>query len=235
MQDRAEHLALAAAAGRSIWKARGAKKLPCGVLGAERHSWISSPSRAMRAACALQRRLGLLVDHRPDVGREQRRDRRSSAPPWRPPASRSASSAMSSCTNSTRSAEQRWPALWKRGDQHVAHHLLGQRRGIDDHRVLPAGLGDQRHDRPVRGGERAVDGARGLGRAGEGDAGDARIGDQRRADRRRRRPAADAARRPGTPAWCSRRTAARGDQRRLLGRLGDHRIAGGQRRASPGR
>ena len=39
-----------------------------------------------------------------------------------------------------------------RGDD-VLHHLLGQSGGIDDHRVDPAGLGDQRDDRPVVVGE----------------------------------------------------------------------------------
>jgi hypothetical protein len=100
----------------------------------------------------------------------------------------------------------------------VVGDLLGQRGGVDDHGVDAAGLGDQRHDRAVLGRERPVDGARDLGRAGEGDAGD-RGGDQRRADapspgraaapRRARRPRAAAAPRRG------------GDQRRLLGGLGD--------------
>ena len=58
----------------------------------------------------------------------------------------------------------------ERGRDHVAGDLLGQRRAVDDHRVLAAGLGDQRDDRAVALGERAVDRVRGLGRAGEGDA-----------------------------------------------------------------
>ena len=32
----------------------------------------------------------------------------------------------------------------ERGSQHVDHYLLGERRRIDDHRVHPAGFGDQR-------------------------------------------------------------------------------------------
>ena len=36
-------------------------------------------------------------------------------------------------------------------------HLLGQRGAVDDHRVDAAGLGDQRHDRAVLRGQRAVD------------------------------------------------------------------------------
>jgi hypothetical protein len=68
------------------------------------------------------------------------------------------------------------------GGQKIGDDLFGERRGIDDHRVLPAGFGDQRHDRPGPLGQRKVDGARGFGRAGEGNAGDSRVGDERPAD-----------------------------------------------------
>ena len=82
-------------------------------------------------------------------------------------------------------------------------------------------------------GERAIDGAGDFGRAGEGDAGDARIGDQ----------AAPTVAVAGNEMQRARRHAGvvqqrngeRGDQRRLLGRLGDHRIAGGERGGRPGR
>ena len=40
-------------------------------------------------------------------------------------------------------------AVEGRGED-VAHRLLGQRRGIDDHRVHAAGFGDQRNDRAAR-------------------------------------------------------------------------------------
>ena len=75
----------------------------------------------------------------------------------------------------------------------------------------------------------ALDQPRHVGRAGEHHALDAR----------RRRPArAPTSPSPGrscsapagTPASCRMRTACGGDQRRLLGRLGEHRVAGGQRR-----
>ena len=97
-------------------------------------------------------------------------------------------SATSSWRNSTRSAEQRWPALSKAERERVVHHLLGQRRGIDDHAVQPAGLGDQLDDRAVARGERPVDGDTGVGAAGEGNAIDAPIADQRGADRSHRVP-----------------------------------------------
>ena len=64
----------------------------------------------------------------------------------------------------------------------IVGDLLGQRGGVDDHGVDAAGLGDQRHDRAVLGGERAVDRARHLRRAGEDDAGDIAMRDERRAD-----------------------------------------------------
>ena len=110
----------------------------------------------------------------------------------------------------------------------VVGHLLGQRRGVDDHGVDAAGLGDQRHDGAVFIGQRAVDGAAGFGRAGEGDTGDARIGDEARTNgavaghemQRARRHAGIVQQRHGE----------RGDQRRLLGRLGDDGIAGDKRR-----
>ena len=119
-------------------------------------------------------------------------------------------------------------ALEGRGED-VAHRLFGQRRGIDDHRVEAAGLGDQH--RVGRGslGKLAFDQARDLGRAGEADAGDARIGGQRPADRRpvTRQQLQHILR---NARLMQQRHGARGDQRRLLGGLGQHRVAGDKRR-----
>ena len=56
--------------------------------------------------------------------------------------------------------------------------MLRQRRAVDDHRVLAAGLGYQ-HRIVVAPRKLAVDAARDRGRAGEEHAGDARVGDQR--------------------------------------------------------
>src|SRR5437016_5195137 len=64
------------------------------------------------------------------------------------------------------------------GDHDVVDDLLGERRGVDDHSVVAAGFGDERHDRPRALRQREIDVLRGLDRAGEGDAGDAWIGDQ---------------------------------------------------------
>jgi hypothetical protein len=69
------------------------------------------------------------------------------------------------------------------GGQKIGDDLFGERRGIDEHRVLPAGFGDERHNRPGPPGEIEVVPARGLGRAGSGDPSDARIGGQRRGPR----------------------------------------------------
>ena len=118
----------------------------------------------------------------------------------------------------------------ERRGQRIEHELLGQGRRIGDHRVLPAGLGDQ-HRRPAVGieplRELPVDRLRHFGRAGEHHAVDRRIADQ---------PSADLAvagqklqRRARHARLVQDRHGERGDQRRLLGRLGDHRIARGQR------
>ena len=69
------------------------------------------------------------------------------------------------------------------GGQKIGDDLFGERRGIDKRRVLPAGFGDKRHNRPGPPGEIEVVAGRGLGRAGEGDPSDARIGGQRREPR----------------------------------------------------
>ena len=113
------------------------------------------------------------------------------------------------------------------GNQDVLHHLLGQRRRIDDHGVLPARLGDQA--RPAAFGQAAVDALRHFGRASEYHALDARIGHQSCAHRF---PGAGQelqhfARDTGLVQQGDSQT---GDQWRLLGRLGEHRAAGRQRR-----
>ena len=182
---------------------------------------------------AVEPRLGVVVDHRTDMGRRIARiAERQFARGARDHLDHAVGHVLLHAEQPQRRAALAGRAE-RRGD-HVVGDLLGQRGGIDDHGVDAAGLGDQRHDRAVLGGERAVDGAADLGRAGEGDAGDARH--RRPAPRRPcRRRARDAARSTGTPAWCSSRTASARDQRRLLGGLGHHRIAGDQRRARPGR
>ncbi|MCY1176494.1 hypothetical protein D9M73_167690 [compost metagenome] len=72
-------------------------------------------------------------------------------------------------------------AVESRGND-VDDDLFGECRGVDDHRVLAAGFGDQR-DRAALGvqaaGEVALDDPGHLGGAGEHHAADALVGDQR--------------------------------------------------------
>jgi hypothetical protein len=110
--------------------------------------------------------LGLGVDHRPDVGaqvpgiaecqRIHRAEEHLGRSRRYPPAHRAA---------------QRRAALARRlegrGDD-VAHRLFGQRGGIDDHGVEPAGLGDQRASGAQIRGHARCDAPRRLGGAGEG-------------------------------------------------------------------
>ncbi|GAV34483.1 hypothetical protein ROTAS13_02150 [Roseomonas sp. TAS13] len=123
------------------------------------------------------------------------------------------------------------PRAVEGGDQHIAHHLLGQGRGIHHQRVLPAGLGDQRHRRAA--GVQALrqlrlDAPRHLGGAGEHHAVDTRIRDQRRAHLA---VAGQELQHPGgNSGLVQDGHGLRGDQRRFLRRLGDHRIARGERR-----
>ena len=119
-------------------------------------------------------------------------------------------------------------AVEARGD-HVVHHLFRQRGGVDDHRVLAAGLGDQHRARAAARRELCGDVARHLGGAGEHHAGDARIRQQARADR-----LAGAAQQLQHLARHARGMEEFGQaqrhQRGLLGRLGDHGVAGHQGR-----
>ena len=64
----------------------------------------------------------------------------------------------------------------------VVGGLFDQGRGVRDHHVLTAGLGDERHDGAVGlAGQGGLNASRGVGAAGERHAGDSRVIDQRRA------------------------------------------------------
>ncbi len=117
----------------------------------------------------------------------------------------------------------------ERRRDHVVHDLFGQRRRIDDHGIDAAGLGDQRHDQPAFSGEGLIDGAADFGRAREGDADDARIGDEAGADLAVAEHELQRGRR--NAGFVQQRHRASGDERRLLGRLGDHGVAGDERGA----
>ncbi len=116
------------------------------------------------------------------------------------------------------------------GGDHILDDLLGQCGGVGDHRVLAAGLGDQRGDRRVARGQCTVDRPRRVGGAGEGDAGHARVAGQGRADRGT--IAGQILQHVGGHAGGVQQLDGQmADQRGLLGGLGDHRVAGGQRGA----
>ena len=108
----------------------------------------------------------------------------------------------------------------------VVGDLFGQRGGIDDHRIDAAGLRDQRHDRSILGGERAVDRSRDFRRAREDDAGDIGMRHQHAADPAVARHQMQRGRRHAgfmqQPDGFSR------NQRRLFGRLRNDRVAGHQ-------
>ncbi len=114
---------------------------------------------------------------------------------------------------------------------HVGRHLLRKGGGIDDHRVDAARLGDQRHGRAARGqpaGELPFDETRDRRRAGEDHALDAGVVDDRRADLARARQERERVGRDAGGVQDADRLGR--DQRRLLGGLGDDRIAGGEGR-----
>ena len=115
-------------------------------------------------------------------------------------------------------------------DQHVLHHLLGQRGGVHDHRVLAAGLGDQRDGVTFAVqalGQSGGDEASHFGGAGEHDGGNARVGHQRGAHLHA--VARQQLQHVGRDAGLVQDAHGfGGNQRRLLGRLGDDRVAGGQ-------
>ena len=136
---------------------------------------------------------------------------------------------MSSCRQRSRSAEQRWPAERNADVDHVVDHLLRQRGGVNNHGVDAASLGDQRHDGSVFPGEGPVDGAADFSRAGKHDPGDTRIGDELRANIA---VAGNQVQRGDRHAgFMQQRDRAGGDQRRLLGRLGDNGVPGHERSA----
>jgi hypothetical protein len=138
-------------------------------------------------------------------------------------------SAMSACRNSTRSAEQRWPAELKAEATTSRTTCSGSAVESTIMAFCPPVSAISGTMGPRFAASVLVDLARHLGRAGEGDAGARAVGDQQRADpapvarQERQRVGGDA-------GLCSQRTASGGDQRRLLGRLGDHAVAGGERR-----
>ena len=115
--------------------------------------------------------------------------------------------------------------------QHIAHHLLGQRGGIDHHGILATGFGDQRNRPAFRAQalrQRAGNQARHFGGAGKHHAMHARVrhqggpGGVALAGHQLQRVLRDA-------GGMQDGHHGRRRQRGLFGRLGQHRIAGRQR------
>ena len=105
--------------------------------------------------------------------------------------------------------------------------LFGQRRGIDDHCIQAAGFGDQRRDRTLARRERNLDSPRGRVAAGEDYARDTRVFHQRAADGSVARQQVE---RIGRHSGFEQPFGnAMRHQRRLLGRLRHHGVAGDQR------
>ena len=136
---------------------------------------------------------------------------------------------MSSCRHRMRSAEQRWPAL-SNADASTSATTCSDSAELSTIIAFWPPVSATSTASSARSASVRLIALRHRGRAGEQDAGDARIGDQRRADRLAA---------PGQQLQRGRRHAGAmeeahgggGDQRRLLGGLGEHRIAGRQRGA----
>ena len=230
VQDRSEHLAREVSETAEVPQVHDRRRdeRAARAFGRQRHLDDAKARRAHPLDVRDERRARLGVDHRADVGGEPPRVAH------RELGERAFEHRQHLRRDVVLQAQdaQRRAALAgavERRGQRIRDHLLGQRRAVDDHRVLAAGLGDQ-HRVVVAGRELAVDEARDLGGAGEDDARDTRIRDQRRADRLAA---------PGQQLQRRRRHAGAmqdahrciGDQRRLLGGLREHGIAGGERRA----
>jgi len=159
-QDRSENLAREP---RRTVDLKGAGREESAVLGPGRqHALVEQPSVAYHP-------LGMLfegvscggIDDRTDIGRDQRRvaDRQLRHRPLQHDQQPVGDVGLQVEQPQRRAALPR--TLEGRG-QDIDDDLLGKRRGIDDHRVLSAGLGDQRDDRPEAAGEIEVDPPCGL-------------------------------------------------------------------------
>ena len=109
----------------------------------------------------------------------------------------------------------------------VIGDLLGQCRGIDDHGIDAAGLGDQRRNWPIFRRQCAIDRTANFRRPGEDDAGHAAVGHQHGADFSVARHEMQRARRYACRMHQLHRLT--GNERCLLGGLGNDAVAGCER------
>ena len=138
--------------------------------------------------------------------------------------------AISSCTSSTRSAEQRWPALLKPDCTTSSTSCSASAELSASITLSPPVSAISVPMAPGRAAsERSMSRAVSV-RAGEHHAREARIARQRARRLRAPSPGTKCSASGGTPA-CSMQPGGVGrGQRRLLGGLGDHGVAGGERR-----
>ena len=137
-------------------------------------------------------------------------------------------SATSSCTKRMRQAEQRWPAERKAEVTTSSATCSGSAVASAIMALMPPVSAISGTIGPSFAASARLIFCADLGRAGEGDAGDARIVDQRRADRAVARHEIERIDRNAGRVQELHRL--EGDERRLLGGLGDDGIAGGERR-----
>ena len=139
MQDRPEYLAFQLADRADFnkrWRDEGAG----GALGGKRR--LKQNARLVRGEIGCEPGLGLGIDDRPNIGFELRGSANAQLP------HRALEHADDAVRDGVLQAEdaKRRAALARGvegGGQHVANHLLRQRRGVHDHRVLAAGLRDE--------------------------------------------------------------------------------------------
>ena len=140
--------------------------------------------RAMRVDVRRELRVRVRVDHRADVGREQRGVADHELVHRSRAAGAARSSAVSSCRQSRRSAEQRCPALSNADCAASRTTCSGSAELSTIIAFWPPVSAISVAIGAGRARERAVDRLRRLDGAGEHDAGDARIGDERLAELR---------------------------------------------------
>ena len=140
---------------------------------------------------------------------------------------------MSSCTNSTRAAEQRWPALSKAERTQSRTTCSGSALESAIMALMPPVSAMKGTMALAAVGQRPLDGPGRLVGAGEGDAVHARILDQRRAEpAAARQQVQDVARHARLVQQLRRQE---GGDRRLLGGLGQHRRCPRPARPPPAR
>ena len=136
--------------------------------------------------------------------------------------------AISSCRHKSRKAEHRWPADRNADAKTSSTTCSINAVEFDNHRIDPAGFGDERRNRASSLGKRPIDLLRNFDGASKNDAGRQRISNERGANGAiARRELQHILRNVGFAQELDRHG---GDERRLLGGLGDDAVSRHQRR-----